>query len=160
MWRPAISRFGVLFAVAACGGSRASAPLEHHGGDAPPLVGSYACSIEESGYRYQAFRCVIREEGGTLRLVKLDGSQRFEGEVRQTAKGLAFAGRFYCPWGDCTQDLHGVFEATGDGGLKGTFSDAKFVVWMQPVAGGAYGGAVYGGESYGGMGYGGPARNP
>jgi hypothetical protein len=160
MWRPAIVRFGVLLAFAACGGSRASAPLENHGGTARPVIGSYACSIEDSGYRYPPFRCVIREQGGKLWLVKLDGSQRFEGEVRETGKGLAFAGRFFCPFGDCEQGLHGAFAPTGDGGMKGTFSDAKFVVWLQPVAGGAYGGAAYGGETYGGNGYGGPVRNP
>jgi hypothetical protein len=152
-------RFGMLLVLAACGGSRATAPLEHHGGTAPPVAGSYACSIEESGYRYQAFRCEIRERGGKLWLAKLEGSQRFEGEVTETGRGLAFAGRFYCPWGDCEQDLHGVFAPTGDGGMKGTFSDAKFVVWMQRVEG-AYGGAAYGGETYGGTGYGGPVRNP
>jgi hypothetical protein len=161
MWRPAIARFGTLLALVACGGSRPAGPLEHHGGSAPPIAGNYACSIEDEGYRYEPFHCVIRDQGGKLWLRKLDGSQRFEGEVRETGKGLAFAGRFYCPFGDCTQELHGVFAPSADGGMKGTFSDAKFVVWLQPApAGPAYGGAVYGGESYGGSGYGGPARNP
>ena len=103
-----------------------------------------------------------------MELVKLDGSQRFEGEVREGREGLAFSGRFYCPWGDCTQALHGVFAPDGAGGWKGTFSDAKFVVWMAPASGqfggDGYGGSGYGGQGYGGVGYGGamvgtPPRN-
>jgi hypothetical protein len=156
MWRPAISRFG-LVALAACGGrggAQATGPLENHGGTARGVTGAYACSIEDSGYRYPPFRCVIRQQGERLELVKLDGSQRFEGEVREGRGGLVFSGRFYCPFGDCTQDLHGVFASDGAGGWKGTFSDAKFVVWMAPAAG-TYGGATYGGQGYGGVGYGG-----
>jgi len=168
MWRPAIWRFGAMLALAACWGRGESrtttGPLENHGGAAPNLIGGYACAIEDSGYRYPPFRCEIKQEGARLVLVKLDGSQRFEGEVRQVGEGLQFAGQFYCPWGDCTQALHGVFKATSDGGMKGTFSDAKFVVWMQPTGAGfggvGYGGAAYGGDVYGGTTYGGPSRNP
>lgn len=167
MWRPAALLFGL--AAAGCGGSRAARPIENHGGAARSVVGNYACAIEDDGYRYSAFRCVIRQAaGGRMELVKLDGSQRFEGEVREGRAGLAFSGRFYCPWGDCTQALHGVFAPDGAGGWKGTFSDAKFVVWMAPAAGAfggdGYGGAGYGGQGYGGVGYGGamvgaPPRN-
>ncbi len=142
MRRPAIWRFGAMLALAACGGkgaTNATGPLENHGGAARSVVGGYACAIEDSGYRYPPFRCEIKQDGPRLVLVKLDGSQRFEGEVQQTRDGLAFTGQFYCPWGDCTQSLHGVFTSTSDGGMKGTFSDAKFVVWMQPT-GGLYGG--------------------
>ena len=155
MWRPAALRFGVI-AVAACGGSHAPERLENHGGTARSVVGSYACAIEDSGYRYPAFRCVIRQgAGGRMELVKLDGSQRFEGEVREGRTGLAFKGRFYCPFGDCTQELHGVFAPDGAGGWKGTFEDAKFVVWMAPARAGQFGGDGYGGQGYGGVGYGG-----
>jgi len=155
MFRPASLRFG-LVALAACGGrgAQATGPLENHGGTARGVTGAYACSIEDSGYRYKPFRCVIRQKGERLELVKLDGSQRFEGEVRDGRGGLVFSGRFYCPFGDCTQELHGVFAPDGGGGWKGTFSDAKFVVWMAPASG-AYGGATYGGQGYGGVGYGG-----
>ena len=160
MWRPAISRFGLVATViagGACGGGRGSAqttgPLSNHGGSSQKVAGPYACSIEDSGYRYPPFHCVIKQTGERLDLVKLDGSQRFEGEVRQGRDGLSFAGRFYCPFGDCTQELHGVFAPDGAGGWKGTFSDAKFVVWMSPAKG-AYGGATYGGQGYGGVGYG------
>ena len=140
MWRPAIcvsasSRSRPAAGVAA---RRRPRPLENHGGTARAVAGAYACSIEESGYRYPAFHCVISEAGGRLELVKLDGSQRFEGEVREARGRLEFSGRFYCPFGDCTQDLHGVFAPDGAGGLKGTFTDAKFVVWMVPASG-AYG---------------------
>lgn len=68
--------------------------------------------------------------------------------------GLAFSGRFYCPFGDCTQDLHGMFAPDGAGGWRGTFSDAKFIVWMTRAAG-SYGGATYGGQGYGGVAHGG-----
>jgi hypothetical protein len=162
MWRRAAVWFG-LFAAAACGGSRAPQRLEHHGGVSRPVVGRYACAIEDAGYRYRAFRCVIRQgAGGRMELVKLDGSQRFDGEVRERPAGLAFSGRFWCPWGDCTQALHGVFAPDGAGGWKGTFSDARFVVWMAParpgpLGGGASGGQAYGGQAYGGDGYGGQA---
>ncbi|MBV8763099.1 MAG: hypothetical protein JO257_37785 [Deltaproteobacteria bacterium] len=156
MWRPAAFRFG-LVALVACGGRAVQQPLENHGAPGRgSVVGAYACAIEDAGYRYPAFRCVIRQAGGKLELVKLDGSQRFEGEVRQAARGgLAFSGRFYCPFGDCTQALHGEFAPDGGGGWKGTFTDARFVVWMTPAAGGAYGGNGYGGQGYGGVGYGG-----
>ncbi len=155
MWRPAALRFG-LIALAACGGGRAVQPLENHGGAARSIVGNYACAIEDAGYRYPAFRCVIRAAaGGRMELVKLDGSQRFEGEVREQRAGLAFRGRFWCPWGDCTQELHGVFAPDGAGGWKGTFSDARFVVWMAPAPAGQFGGDGYGGQGYGGVGYGG-----
>ena len=158
MWRPAALHFGML-ALVACGGGRAAQPLENHGGGGGrSVVGNYACAIEDAGYRYPAFRCVIRQAGGRLELVKLDGSQRFEGEVRQARGGLAFSGRFYCPFGDCTQELHGVFAADGAGGWKGMFTDARFIVWMTPAGqfgGAGYGGAGYGGQGYGGVGYGG-----
>ena len=167
MWRPAIWRFGAMFALAACWGrgeTRTTAPLENHGGSAKPVTGGYACAIEDSGYRYPPFRCQIKQVSGRLVLVKLDGSQRFEGDVHESREGLEFSGQFYCPWGDCTQALHGVFKPTSDGGLKGTFSDAKFIVWMQPTGaaygGVGYGGAGYGGDGYGGATYGGPLRNP
>lgn len=151
MWRPAV----LLFGLGACGGSRAAQPLENHGGTARTVVGNYACAIEDSGYRYPPFRCVIRDTGGRLELVKLDGSQRFDGEVHETRGGLAFSGRFWCPFGDCTQELHGQFAPDGSGGWKGTFSDARFIVWMAPAQVGQFGGDGYGGQGYGGVGYGG-----
>jgi hypothetical protein len=162
MRRPAGLRFG-LVALAACGGrggAQTTGPLENHGGIARSVAGAYVCSIEDSGYRYPPFHCVIKRTGDRLDLVKLDGSQRFEGEVREGPDGLKFAGRFYCPFGDCTQELHGVFAPSGAGGWKGTFSDAKFVVWMAPAeAGGAYGGQGYGGSGYGGAIYGAAPSN-
>jgi hypothetical protein len=139
-----------MLALAACGGeTRTSGELANHGGTARSVVGGYACAIEDGGYRYPPFRCEIRKVGGRLVLAKLDGSQRFEGDVHEVGEGLEFSGQFYCPWGDCTQALHGTFRPTSDGGLKGTFSDAKFVVWLQP-AGGLVGGMTYGGAAYGG----------
>jgi hypothetical protein len=164
MLRPAALRFGLLAcALSACGGGRGAAqggPIGNRGGTARAVTGSYACAIEDAGYRYPPFHCVIKRTGERLDLVKLDGSQRFEGEVREGADGLQFVGRFYCPFGDCTQELHGVFAPSGAGGWKGTFRDAKFVVWMAPAeAGGAFGGQGYGGAGYGGAMVGAPASN-
>ncbi len=119
------------------------------------LEGAYWCSIEDSGYTYPPFPCAIRKIGERFVLAKLGGSQRFQGEVRAQGDGFTFAGQFYCPWGDCTQALHGSFRPAGGGALKGTFRDARFVVTMKPAPDSAFGGVAYGGDSYGGWDVGG-----
>jgi hypothetical protein len=88
-------------------------------------------------------------------LAKLAGSQRFRGEVKPRGEGFGFAGELYCPWGDCSQPLHGEFRPIGNGALRGTFRDAALVVVLQPAPDAAFGGASYGGDGYGGIGYGG-----
>jgi hypothetical protein len=71
-------------------------------------------------------------------------------------EGFAFEGEYYCPWGDCTQPLHGVFEPAGKGGYRGTFRDSTVTVMLIPApADSTWGGATYGGDGYGGFGYGG-----
>ena len=167
MWRPAIVRFGVLASIlaAACSGGSKAGP---GGGDTAignrgPLVAgesdmtaAYWCSITSGEYTYPAMPCVIRKVDNRYQLEKLAGSQRFRGVVRPRGDGFTFDGEFYCPWGDCTQPLHGVFTRSGDRTLRGTFSDAAIVVTLtRAPQNSEWGGVGYGGASYGGVGYGG-----
>lgn len=158
MARPAVVRFGVaMFAiVAACWSGKAAdtgGTVENRREPvAGTLAGAYWCAIEDSGYRYPPFPCAIRKIEQRLVLAKLGGSQRFEGEVRAVGQGFTFDGRFYCPWGDCTQALHGSFAPAANGALIGTFRDARFIVRMRPAPQSAFGGAGYGGDGYGGFG--------
>src|SRR5207302_644690 len=115
------------------------------------------------------YACEIRVfEDHRMILVKLEGSQRFEGEIRRTAHGFRFAGRYFCPWGDCTQQIHGEFVAGPDGVFHGRFTESPQMVvslYRAPTIGGTsyggigYGGSIYGGGSYGGTRYGGHRRN-
>ena len=150
--RPAV----LLFAIAACWRDRPDAQEPIANRDvATDLTGAYWCQIEDAGFVYPQFPCAIRKIEDHFVLAKLGGSQRFEGEVTPLGKGFSFAGQFFCPWGDCTQALHGTFKPTSRGGLRGTFSDAKFVVRMKPAPDSAFGGVSYGGDGYGGFSYGG-----
>jgi hypothetical protein len=116
------------------------------------LTGAYWCTIESGGYTYDPYPCVIRRVDSRFVLAKLGGSQRFTGEVRAARAGFTFDGEFYCPWGDCTQRMHGVF-VPAQGGYQ--FQDDHITVRMTKAADGAYGGVAYGGDGYGGFGYGG-----
>lgn len=158
---PAASRFGVaLIATAACWGSKKSEQTTV-GNRAQPIeqdsATAYLCSIEDGGYTYPQFPCAIRQLDGQLVLAKLGGSQRFRGVIQPRGKGFMFEGELFCPWGDCTQPLHGVFEPGGRGGsLRGRFTDSSIVVTLVPAPPNSqWGGATYGGDSYGGFGYGG-----
>ena len=124
--RPAAWRFGVVLSlVVACWTGAApptSAPAAAPAEVAP--LGHYLCSISEQGYDYPPFACEIRRDGARTMLVKLEGSQRFEGEIRTAGHGFQFAGRYFCPFGDCTKALHGTFVADArTGAYRGTFSD-------------------------------------
>ena len=119
------------------------------------LTAAYFCSIQDGGHRYPPYPCAVRKIDGRWLLAKLAGSQRFRGEVRPRGEGFSFAGELYCPWGDCAQPLHGVFESLGEGRLRGRFRDARFVVLLEPAPDTAFGGVGYGGDGYGGFGYGG-----
>lgn len=175
MWRPADFRFGMLLsilAVACGGGSKGGATTTTGGGDttignhsalvasSSDMTASYWCSIANGEFVYPAMPCVIRNVDGRFKLEKLAGSQRFRGIVTPRGDGFTFAGEFYCPWGDCTHPLHGVFAPIGDGKLRGTFDDKTIVVTMTRAqetsmwGGAGYGGSAYGGGSYGGSAYG------
>ena len=130
--------------------------------------GDYACSISSGGYTYPPFRCVVytAENGGQV-LEKMGGSQRFRGRVLADGAGFRFDGTFYCPYGDCTEDVSGTFAGSGQpGSYQGTLQGATsknppLQVSIVYQAGGmgyggvAYGGAVPGGAFYGGARYGG-----
>jgi hypothetical protein len=163
MWRPAILLFGA--AVLACRTGRDATPVPlgsqqgHQALVIEPLAGNYWCSIDD-GYQYPPFACKIRQvdKSTQLELVKLGGSQRFRGQVHAVGDGFTFDGTFYCPYGDCTQDLHGLFRAEASGAYRGEFRDATFSVQLvrasSALGGASYGGASYGGASYGGANYG------
>lgn len=157
MWRPAVVRFGAIaLVVIACRSSAPTAPTigNRASGERDP-AGMYFCSIQDGGYRYPSYPCAVRRMEGRLVLAKLAGSQRFRGELTPQRDGFVFAGELYCPWGDCTQPLHGVFSPAADGTLRGTFEDARLVVVLERAPENAFGGASYGGDGYGGFGYGG-----
>ncbi|MGN6108685.1 MAG: hypothetical protein ACTHU0_26500 [Kofleriaceae bacterium] len=139
------------------------------------LTGPYWCSIDQDGYDYPRYPCVIRKVGAKLVLAKLGGSQRLRGFVVASGDRFEFTGELYCPWGDCTEGMHGWFEPTGRGGFKGTLSGPltsqrpgdAMVVHLRPAPANAFGGSSYGGDGYGDpFGYGGPdagatpGRNP
>ncbi len=117
--------------------------------------GEYSCSIEDSGYQYPPFRCVVYsgENGGQV-LEKMGGSQRFRGRVLQDGDGFRFDGTFYCPQGDCTENVSGSFARAGDGAYRGTLAFATgrqtpVTVSLQSTPGGmGYGGGTYGGATY------------
>ncbi|MDP2572521.1 DUF4893 domain-containing protein [Vibrio penaeicida] len=88
------------------------------------LVGNYACAFTKySGgetYAYPDFKCKITEKEGVFTLEKLTGSQRIKGKVTLTPAGFEFEGVYFCPWGDCTYDVHGQFETQKAGEFAGT----------------------------------------
>jgi hypothetical protein len=146
-------------AICSCGGGNSSRPTSiDHPAD---LAGAYWCVIEQDNLAYPPFPCAIQNIDRRLVLVKLGGSQRFEGNIEHVGAGFSFDGVFFCPMGECTQPLHGMFEPS-EGGLVGTFRDSAIIVRMTAVQLGLashdatlYGGASYGGVSYGGASYGG-----
>jgi hypothetical protein len=117
--------------------------------------GDYACRISTDGYEYPPFPCVVYsgDDGGQL-LEKTGGSQRFRGRVLPDGDGFRFDGTFFCPYGDCTDDVSGSFEPIGQGWYRGTlqgYSDQQrpIVVTLQHMPGGfSYGGAAYGAPRY------------
>jgi hypothetical protein len=159
MWRPAVSRFGLgacVLVVACWRGAKTdtaatSSDLEPSARD---LTGAYWCSID-SGGEYPRYPCVIKKVGEGLVLAKLGGSERIRGAIKLDANaGFTFVGELYCPWGDCSQTLHGRFRPAGKGGFRGTFREDSMVVHLQPAPTSAFGGISYGGDEYGGDQYG------
>lgn len=142
-------------------GSQAAAPA---GGITP---GDYACSISSGGYQYPPFRCMVysAENGGQV-LEKTGGSQRFRGRILAEGTGFRFDGTFFCPYGDCTEDVSGMFNGTGNGSYQGTLQGAAnknqpLQVTVTHTPGGfGYGGAGYGGAMYGGARYAAPPPPP
>ena len=160
MWRPAVSRFGLgaCVLVVACWRGAKTDATNPNGSDLEPsardLTGAYWCSID-SGGEYPRYPCVIKKVGEGLVLAKLGGSERIRGAIKLDANaGFTFVGELYCPWGDCSQTLHGRFRPAGKGGFRGTFREDSMVVHLQPAPTSAFGGISYGGDEYGGDQYG------
>jgi hypothetical protein len=162
-----MSRLGLASIVlaAACGHAREQpARLSNHAPGAEPgglVAGDYACRIDEGGYRYPPFHCVVAARGDQVVLEKVEGSVRFRGTVTRHGDGFAFDGELYCPWGDCTEKVHSVFAADGGGAYHGTVTSLQSgpaTVTLRYAPGGyggdGYGGLGYGGGAYGGLGYG------
>src|SRR5687767_12846151 len=119
MWR-AVCVFGVV----ACWSSKPSDPstIENRAlATERDLTAAYHCSIRDGEYQYPPYPCAVRKIDERWMLAKLGGSQRFRGEIKPRGDGFSFHGELYCPWGDCTQPLHGEFRAIGNGALRGSF---------------------------------------
>lgn len=146
---PAVSRFGllVLFACA----HETPVPVANHIDPAPTdPSGAYWCSIDESGFAYTRMPCMIKKLDGHFVLAKLGGSQRFTGVITPDGEGFKFVGKLYCPWGNCTQALHGSFRPIAHNELEGKFTDDPMTVRLAKAPAGAFGGDSYGGDGYGG----------
>jgi hypothetical protein len=154
--RRACLLFGALVACWSDKTPTTTAVENHQALEQRDLTGAYWCTITSGEFTYDPYPCVIRRVERRFVLAKLGGSQRFTGEVRANAGGFTFDGEFYCPWGDCTQRMHGVF-VPAQGGFE--YQDDHIIVRMMKAADGAYGGVAYGGDGYGGFGYGGATKN-
>lgn len=166
MRRPAVLHFGLAL-LAACwsGNSVGSAtPGPTLEASTRDLTGPYWCSIDDAGFEYPRYPCVIRKVGDKLMLAKLGGSQRIRGNiVLDKHDGFTFVGELYCPWGDCTEQMRGRFRPAGKGGFKAMLNgpldhdgDAGMIVQLVPAPADAFGGNGYGGDGYGDpFGYGG-----
>lgn len=93
-----------------------SVPAKPMGGTVAP--GPYKCEFTDGGERYPVFRCVIKAvatAGGKTRLTleKTAGSQRLRGSVTPSDSGFDFSGEFFCPHGDCTEQVQASFVRTG-----------------------------------------------
>lgn len=82
--------------------------------------GDYACSIASGGHRYQSYRCAVyNAEDGSQILEKVGGSQRFRGRVFPQEQGFAFDGTFFCPDGDCTENVTARFTPVSGAQYRG-----------------------------------------
>ena len=87
-------------------------------------VGHYSCSLTQfdglgEKYTYPDFRCEISQQGDSYTLEKTSGSQRFRGKITANENGFSFNGIFFCPWGECTSDLTGVYTYNGNNQFTG-----------------------------------------
>lgn len=155
--------FGLAFVVA-CWSGKAGEGTSGTGpsleASARDVTGPYYCSIDDAGFEYPRYPCVIKKVGEKLVLAKLAGSQRIRGVVivDKDGEGFSFVGELYCPWGDCTEEMRGKFRPTGKGGFKGTLNGPMdhrdevkggMIVQLLPAPANAFGGSAYGGDGYG-----------
>ncbi len=168
MRRPAVLHFGLAFVVACWSGktTETTTPGPSLEAGTRDVTGPYWCSIDDAGYEYPRYPCVIKKVGNKLMLAKLGGSQRIRGVITlDKGEGFTFVGELYCPWGDCTEEMRGRFRPLGKGGYKATLNgpldhhdEAGMIVQLVPAPANAFGGSGYGGDGYGDpFGYGGAA---
>ncbi len=103
------------------------------------LAGSYRCTFAQGGYHYPPFDCRIRDDGGTLRFEKDQGSQRIRATLVPTPDGFRLSGTFYCPWGACTDSISGSFRRDERGRYVGSIhpNGASIRVTVAPSDDGA-----------------------
>ena len=138
-------------ALVACGGGKGSKePVANaSGGGDEPLAARpagfrdgalWSCQIGD----YDPQPCKVAQDGGQWRLSKLLGSQRFTGVVAPQGAALAFAGEFFCPWGDCTSEMSVEFNPDGAGYVTNFGGDDIRLRYDADLAS-EYGAAGYGG---------------
>jgi hypothetical protein len=156
-------RFGLAtFAAAALACGHAAERKEPLSNRAPAAsgtltVGEYACRLDEGGYHYPPFRCVVSRRGSRTWLEKVGGSVRLRGWLTPHGDGFGFDGELFCPWGDCTEHVTAELASDGHGDWRATMSTAQAgpMTMTLAYAQGGFGGAGYGGDGYGGGAYGG-----
>jgi hypothetical protein len=101
-----------------CGRGKARPEISNHRSDVTRWVGRYACQIEQNGYRYSLYQCDIRSDHGRLRLTKLEGQMRFDGEIVPDAEGgFTWRGDVTCTYDDgCRGSVTAGFIAIEGGG--------------------------------------------
>ena len=163
-----MQRLGMLaFVAAALGCGHAAERREPLSNRVPTTtgglaVGDYACRLDEGGYHYPPFRCVVSRKGARTWLEKVGGSVRVRGWLTRQGDRYAFDGEMFCPWGDCTEHVTTELASDGRGGWRGTVTSSQSGPMTMTLSyddgalgGGGYGGGAYGGGEYGGYGYGG-----
>jgi hypothetical protein len=85
----------------------------------------WTCQIED----YDAQPCKFHKEEDGWHISKLMGSQRFTGVVAFGAEGMELAGEFFCPWGECTADVHTTLTGDESGAYTGEIDGSPVKVW-------------------------------
>jgi hypothetical protein len=138
----------IAFTMAACGkpapGPQAPGndTAAEEGAAVPAAVTDgalWTCQIED----YDAQPCKFHKEADGWHVSKLMGSQRFTGLVVFTAEGMALAGEFFCPWGECTEQFNTVLTP-GEGSFEGVVDESQVRVWWDDTNARDFGGAGYG----------------
>lgn len=103
----------------------------------------WTCQIED----YDAQPCKFHKEDDGWHLSKLMGSQRFTGVVQFSEAGMALAGEFFCPWGECTAKVNTTLTGDDTGAYTGDLDGSPVKVWWDEALAGEWGGAGYGGRT-------------
>lgn len=141
-----------LLVLAACGGpTRQQATISNTGSEQPlaqPAAGAsfrngalWTCQISD----YDPQPCKLTQTADGWRLVKLLGSQRFDGTLAPNGSRLDFDGQFFCPWGACDAPMHVQFERKGDASYATVFEGDDIALRYDEALAGEFGAAGYGG---------------